>query len=217
MNWMTRARARKRLVLAAVGVVMISAVAVQARPYEDGEAALAQGETTEGWRLMWEAAEQGDVRAQILIAHLALKAEDYNEAAEWFRKAAEQETAHPVVAHAQFQLGWLYDTGQGAPENHIEAVNWYRRAAERGHPSAQQNLGIMYFVGRGVPQDYVQAHMWLNLAAARHAAGTEEHDDAFEVREMVAREMTREQLAKAQQLAREWMPTRPAADSNPRP
>ena len=52
-------------------------------------------------------------------------------------------------AHAQFELGMMYEAGQSVPQNHVEAANWYRKAAENGHTGAQSNLGGMYFVGNG--------------------------------------------------------------------
>jgi TPR repeat protein len=60
----------------------------------------------------------------------------------------------------------------------------------------------MYFDGQGVPQDYVLAHKWLNLAAAQ---GGMRSDTAVKARDNVASQMTPEQIAEAQRLAREWM------------
>ena len=54
---------------------------------------------------------------------------------------------------AQFNLGLMYDKGEGVPQDDAEAVRWYRLAAEQGHAEAQANLGWMYDAGRGVPQD----------------------------------------------------------------
>ena len=81
--------------------------------------------------------------------------QDYAEAINWNRKAAEQ--GH---ADAQYNLGVMYYNGEGVPLDYAEAARWYRLAAEQGHASAQNNLGFMYSKGQGVPQDYVQAHMW---------------------------------------------------------
>ena len=58
----------------------------------------------------------------------------------------------------------------------------------------------MYAEGQGVPQDYVPAHMWFNLAARQG------YEDATRYRGWVAGKMTPEQIAEAQQLAREWKP-----------
>ena len=76
-----------------------------------------------------------------------------------------------------------------------------RRAGGRsraGQPRA------MYANGRGVPQDRVAAHMWLSLAAAQVSAAN--RDTYVEARDAVAEEMTAEQIAEAQRLAREWKP-----------
>jgi TPR repeat protein len=82
------------------------------------------------------------------------------------------------------------------------AVKWYHLAANQGHAEAQVRLGALYALGEGVvPQDYVLAHMWSNLAAAQGDA------DAIRVRDFAASEMTRDQLAEAQRLAREWKPS----------
>ncbi len=70
-------------------------------------------------------------------------------------------------AKAQFNLGFMYEKGLGAPADDGEAMKWYRKAAEQGHAGAQNNLGVMYETGKGVPQDYVEAYFWYSLAAAQ--------------------------------------------------
>ena len=62
----------------------------------------------------------------------------------WYRLAADQGDAG-----AQYNLGVMYDNGQGVPQNYAEAVKWYRLAADQGDASAQYNLGVMYDNGRG--------------------------------------------------------------------
>ena len=47
-------------------------------------------------------------------------------------------------APAQFNLGLMYDNGQGVPQDDKTAVKWYRLAAEQGVAVAQFNLGFMY-------------------------------------------------------------------------
>ena len=77
------------------------------------------------------------------------------------RRAAEQ--GH---AGAQYNLGVMYDEGEGVPQDYAEAAKWYRRAAEQGHAAAQNNLGVMYRSSHGVPQDHREAYIWFFLAAA---------------------------------------------------
>src|SRR2546428_1690306 len=50
-------------------------------------------------------------------------------------------------AQAQFDLGWMYDEGNGIEQDSSEATKWYRKAAERGLAMAQLNLGAMYEIG----------------------------------------------------------------------
>ena len=63
-------------------------------------------------------------------------------------------------AWAQSNLGYMYDKGEGVPEDHRKAVKWYRQAAEQGHAVAQSNLGYMYDKGEGVPEDNQEAVKW---------------------------------------------------------
>ena len=73
--------------------------------------------------------------------------------------------AEAGVALAQYNLGWMYDNGQGVPQDYAEAVKLYRLAADQGVASAQYNIGWMYSNGQGVPQDYAEALKWYRLAA----------------------------------------------------
>ena len=43
---------------------------------------------------------------------------------------------------AQYNLGVMYDFGDGVPENDKTAVKWYTLAAKQGHARAQTNLGL---------------------------------------------------------------------------
>ena len=116
---------------------------------------------------------------------------------------------HPLAeqgnAGAQYNLGVMYDKGEGVTQDNAEAMKWFRKAAEQGHAKAQNNLGVNYHTGEGVPQDYVQALMWYNLAASKFSPG-EDRDQAVENRDIVAKMMTPAQISEAQKLAREWKP-----------
>jgi TPR repeat protein len=68
-------------------------------------------------------------------------------------------------ASAQYNLGVMYDKGDGVVQDYKTAVKWYTLAAEQGHADAQYNLGQMYRRGDGVPQDYKTALKWYTLAA----------------------------------------------------
>ncbi|MGV7230061.1 MAG: tetratricopeptide repeat protein, partial [Nitrospirales bacterium] len=61
---------------------------------------------------------------------------------------------------AQFNMGILYEKGQGVPQDFQEAFRWYYLAAAQGDASTQNVLGMLYEYGQGVPQDYPQALYW---------------------------------------------------------
>ncbi|MDR2220609.1 MAG: sel1 repeat family protein [Methylobacillus sp.] len=88
--------------------------------------------------------------------------QDYTQAAQWYRKAAEQN-----YADAQYSLGMLHDLGQGVPQNYGQALRWYRKAAEQGHSYAQYSMGMLYAFGQGVPRDYEQAEQWFRKSSAQ--------------------------------------------------
>tara|TARA_B100001013_G_C24576977_1_gene428991 strand:- start:53 stop:562 length:510 start_codon:yes stop_codon:yes gene_type:complete len=151
-------------------------------------------------------AEAGDVEAQTSLGWMYAKgegvAEDYAEAFKWFRKAADQ-----GYAEAQYILGLNYYTGLGVPKDNVEAVKWFRKAAEQGHSNGQFDLGVMYYNGEGARKDIVEAYKWLNLSAAQ---GNEE---AKKNRQIIAKEMTKEQIGEAERLASEFKPS-PTPASN---
>jgi len=122
------------------------------------------------------------------------KEEEYEEAAKWYRKAAEdghvaaqyrlglcyegidqykhaakywmRKAAEQGYAAAQNQLGDWYSSGNGGvTQNDAEAVKWYKLAACQDDSQAQFNLGECYYNARGVAQDYAMAAEWYQKAA----------------------------------------------------
>ena len=100
-------------------------------------------------------------------------------------------------ASAQSNLGLMYFNGEGAIEDYKEAVKWFRLAAAQGNVSAQTSLGLMLANGQGVIQDNVYAHMWSNIAAANGSERARGNKD------ILVKEMTPQDISKAQDLARE--------------
>lgn len=90
----------------------------------------------------------------------AYHSHNYAEALSWYRKAADQGNVR-----AQYNLGVMYDHGDGVEQDYAEAVNWFRKAADQGHARAQFNLGNMYSDGTGVDQDDAEAVRWYRKAA----------------------------------------------------
>jgi TPR repeat protein len=115
--------------------------------------------------------------ADLAAGERALKNANYSTALKEFMPLAKQGNAR-----AQFNLGVMFDHGQGVPQDDKEAARWFRLAAEQGNQyaqlilaakqgnvSSQYTLGQMYYEGReegqGLPQDYKEAARWHRLAA----------------------------------------------------
>jgi TPR repeat protein len=190
-----------KLMLATKILVLSFAVPVAAGSLEDGRAAYAHGDFAAAERLFRSLAEHGNAIAQYNLGVMYYKGDgvpqSYPHAVFWYRHAAWQGDAS-----AQLSLGLMCYKGQGTLQNYTEALTWFRKAADQGSAEAQINLGAMYANGQGAPPDFIQAHMWLSLAAAKSETR------AVKLRDIVAAKMTAAQIAEAQKLAREWMPTK---------
>ncbi|PCJ32778.1 MAG: hypothetical protein COA93_08940 [Alphaproteobacteria bacterium] len=71
--------------------------------------------------------------------------------------------------------------------------------AESGAKEAFYDLGLLYSIGQGVDQDYIEAHKWFNLAAIRGMKSAQID------RAEVAEDMSNNDIATAQRMAREWL------------
>jgi hypothetical protein len=114
-----------------------------------------------------------------------------------------QESAEKGDSDAQYKLGLLYLTGNGALQDFSEAAKWLKLAAEQGYGLAQYELGLIYRTGYGLAVDEVQSYVWLNLAAA---AGVQQ---AVTARDEIMRALSPKQLAQAQKISRDWLAARP--------
>jgi hypothetical protein len=123
-----------------------------------------------------------------------------------FRTATVVRWAEQGNSTYQTNLGYMYETGQGVPQDYRLAAIWYHRAAEQGNVRGQHLLGLLYDRGQGVTLDHVEAHKWLNLAASR--AGRNDGDYFIRIRNAVASKLTHDQIYEAQRRAREWRPRR---------
>tara|TARA_R100000005_G_scaffold96232_2_gene81626 strand:- start:712 stop:993 length:282 start_codon:yes stop_codon:yes gene_type:complete len=84
-------------------------------------------------------------------------------------------------------------------ENYVETQ---LKNADAGVPDDQFRAGLLFSTGEGVMQDLVTAHKWFNLAAMN---GIEE---AREIRAEISMDMSTQEIARAQKMAREWIMNR---------
>ena len=117
---------------------------------------------------------------------------DYATALKEWKPLAEQ-----GIAKAQYNLGVMYDKGQGVTQDYRAAFKWYKLAAEQGHAEAQGLVGAMYLEGRGVTQNHTFALMWWIIWAAQS------DDRGADLRDQLQKLMTPTQIEKAKELAQE--------------
>ena len=117
----------------------------------------------------------------------ALDKKDYATALREFRAAAIKGDAK-----AQYNLGYMFEFGQGVTQDTGEAMKWYRLAADQGLANAQYAIGLLFDtqgmpglpdsvmevlksakVEFGVPKDYEKAMYWYRLAAEQGFAPAE--------------------------------------------
>jgi serine/threonine protein kinase len=85
------------------------------------------------------------------------------EAASLFNQAAELGDSSAMV-----ELGEIYSSGEGVPQDENKAMAWYRRSAEAGNPSGMVLLGGMYMLGiDGTEPNEEEAARWFRKAADR--------------------------------------------------
>ena len=183
----------------ALAVIFLAGSAAAQAGLQEGVSAYKRGHFSIALKELTPLAESGDAKAQNILGEMHNSGSgvphDPVKAAFWYRKAAEQGNGS-----AQTSLGVMYERGIGVPQNDKEAAAWFHKAAEQGYAEAQYVLGGMYERGQGaIKADLVQAHKWFAIAVA---AGFDIAQDNLQ--ELEAK-MSREQIEKAQSMAKEWL------------
>jgi TPR repeat protein len=120
-----------------------------------------------GKQLMQKAAEVLDhIRQVVVRLEEAAQSAGGQEAIKCFRVAAE--LGH---AGAQNELGNLYASGRGVPENDETAFHWWRLAADQGHAKARCMVADCYRAGLGTERDIARAVQYYCRAGANGCAG----------------------------------------------
>jgi uncharacterized protein YbaP (TraB family)/TPR repeat protein len=93
--------------------------------------------------------------------------------------AAWESAAQAGDRDAQYNLGVLYESGQGVKQDRGQAAQWYAHAADKGSAPAQYSLGLMFAHGEGLGRDRVLAYMLLDLASGSVAEAAVERERLF--------------------------------------
>ncbi len=121
-------------------------------------------------------------------------AQDYPQAADWYRKAAAQN--HGL---AQFNLGTMYAHGQGVVRDDAQSLVWFGRAANLGDAGGQYKMGrsceraSLDGLPAGAPEARIEAYKWFQLSAAQ---GYKKSEGAYAP---LTFKMTRADVAEANQ------------------
>lgn len=158
-------------------------------------------------------ANGGDPAAQVQVgeqyAHAgatehykSVAAQDYQQAAAWYLKAAQQKSID-----AELHLAALYrDGGNGFTRDMEQAAAWYLKAANQGDIFAQGTLGILYSMGQGVAHDDSEAYFWLDIAASSKGPNQEKYATT---RQMIGERITADELADVQDRVAAWKAAHP--------
>ena len=129
-------------------------------------------------------------------------AQDYAQAANWYRKAAEQN--HGL---AQFNLGMMYAQGQGVTKDEAQSRLWFGRAANLGDAGGQYQMGrnrqraSLDGLPADAPEARIEAYKWYQLSAAQ---GYKDSEGAFAP---LTFKMTRADVAEAIQRVATFVAT----------
>src|ERR1039458_5080282 len=156
-------------------------------------------------------ANAGDPAAQVQVgeqyAHAGatehyrtVATQDYQQAAAWYLKAANQK-----FVDGELHLAALYrDGGNGFPRDMEQAAAWYTKATEQGA------LGVLYSMGQGVPRDDVVAYFWFDLAASVNGPSQEKYAAN---RQMIGERITADELADVQDRVAAWKAAHPRPET----
>lgn len=130
-------------------------------------------------------------------------AEDWKQAAAWYKKAADQNN----IA-GELHMASLYRDGGGKyfPRDMAQAAAWYKKAADQGDVSAQGTLGMLYSLGQGVQQNDVEAYFWLDLAAS---VSSPQQGQYIANRQNVGTRITEDQLDDIEYRVKKWKAAHP--------
>ncbi len=149
---------RKYLVAGALLWAFITPGAL-AQPAQDAELAekeFARGNLIVAMSLWRKAAQLGYAPAQARLGDVLDKAEEDVEAADWYRKAAEQGNAA-----GEYGLGQMYLKGEGVKKDVEKARSYILRAAQKDYVEAVVlMMGAYRSGGLGLAVDPAQADAW---------------------------------------------------------
>ncbi len=136
--------------------------------------------------------------------------QDLEQAVYWYRKASDA-----GALEAKLALGSLFYKGKGVSKDLSKALRLFSEAANAGLLAAQYNLAMMHTAGLAHTKEYnadedkPRAYKWFTVVLARLPPD----NDRTAVQEGIdfrKQDMTPNEIARGQELAREWLTAHPA-------
>ena len=100
-----------------------------------------------------KSAKSGFVPAMVALGWFYQTLGNVTIALKWFKKAVETDND----AQANFELGQIYEFGDGVYPSDKTAFKYYTEAANQDHYLATMKVGLFYHFGRGIEADIEQA------------------------------------------------------------
>ena len=164
-------RAAVAALLLAVPVVYgVQTLVVHAAQRSEGETLYQQGHYAEAMQWWTEHAAQGDIESarRLGVEYMDGKPwvtqRDYEKARKYHLQAAMGGEPRSMM-----DLGTIYESAMGVPENMSEAARWYGWGAKYGFSPAQNNFATLLESGEGVAKDEVEAYKYYILVALDQA------------------------------------------------
>lgn len=184
-------------VVSGIVILMFALCADVAADFDKGLRAYKNKDFATAMKEWMPLADQGDAEAQLNIGVMYASGQgvqkNEREAVRWYRSAAER--GSPV---AQTYLGWMYRNGVGITQDVNRAATWFVIAAQQGDPSGQRAIGLLYRDGVSVQKNPLVAYAWLSLAVSAGLSVAQEE------RDLVAQDLSPNDLVLAQRLSAQW-------------
>jgi len=105
----------------------------------------------------------------LICVLLPLSALAYKDDYVWQEKFKQQlPKAEAGDMEAQYDIGRMYERGNGVPKDVEKAFEWYIKAAKQGNDKAAFKVGYSFLRGDGTSRDYEKALTWLNTSAEKN-------------------------------------------------
>jgi TPR repeat protein len=128
---------------------------------------------------------------------------DYAKAMEYHRQAA-----MAGVPLSMFDIGSMFEYGQGVTKDMERSASWYGHSARYGLAQGQYNFATMLEAGDGISKDEVEAYKYFILAARGGFTGVPYDNkklvidrDAPLPTQLLERKLSKEQIADGRQRA----------------